>query len=105
MRCSWPVHRCRNPRTAATGHASTGGWRSRCRRYLSAMSDVVALATELLSLDSTTGRERDAVDFVARWLVAREWNVTLQEVEPGRSNVWATRRGGGVTLSTHLDTV
>lgn len=69
------------------------------------MTDVVALATELLSLDSTTGRERDAVDFVARWLVAREWNVTLQEVEPGRSNVWATRRGGGVTLSTHLDTV
>lgn len=69
------------------------------------MSDVVALATELLSLESTTGRERDAVDFVARWLVGRGWNVTLQEVETGRSNVWATRRGGGVTLSTHLDTV
>ena len=69
------------------------------------MSDVIALATELLSLESTTGRERDAVDFVARWLVARGWNVTLQEVEPGRSNVWATRQGGGVTLSTHLDTV
>jgi acetylornithine deacetylase len=69
------------------------------------MSDVVALATELLSLDSTTGRERDAVDAVARWLVGRGWNVTLQEVELGRSNVWATRRGGGVTLSTHLDTV
>ncbi len=69
------------------------------------MTDVVALATELLSLESTTGRERDAVDFVARWLVARGWNVTLQEVEPGRSNVWATRHGGGVTLSTHLDTV
>ena len=69
------------------------------------MSDVVALATELLSLDSTTGRERESVDLVARWLVARGWNVTLQEVETGRSNVWATRRGGGVTLSTHLDTV
>ncbi|WP_396201098.1 M20/M25/M40 family metallo-hydrolase [Gemmatimonas sp.] len=69
------------------------------------MSDVVNLATELLSVESTTGRERDAVDLVARWLVARGWNVSLQEVEPGRSNVWATRRGGGVTLSTHLDTV
>ena len=69
------------------------------------MSDVVTLATELLSVESTTGRERDAVDLVARWLVARGWNVSLQEVEPGRSNVWATRRGGGVTLSTHLDTV
>lgn len=69
------------------------------------MSDVVTLATELLSVESTTGRERDAVDLVARWLVAHGWNVSLQEVEPGRSNVWATRRGGGVTLSTHLDTV
>ena len=69
------------------------------------MSDVVTLATELLSAESTTGRERDAVDLVARWLIARGWDVSLQEVEPGRSNVWATRRGGGVTLSTHLDTV
>ncbi|WP_411282570.1 M20/M25/M40 family metallo-hydrolase [Gemmatimonas sp.] len=69
------------------------------------MSDVVTLATELLSVESTTGRERDAVDLAARWLVARGWNVSLQEVEPGRSNVWASRRGGGVTLSTHLDTV
>ncbi|WP_373062301.1 M20/M25/M40 family metallo-hydrolase [Gemmatimonas sp.] len=69
------------------------------------MSDVVTLATELLSVESTTGRERDAVDLVARWLVTHGWNVSLQEVEPGRSNVWATRRGFGVTLSTHLDTV
>ena len=69
------------------------------------MSDVVTLATELLSVESTTGRERDAVDLVARWLIARGWDVSLQEVEPERSNVWATRRGGGVTLSTHLDTV
>ncbi|MBP6775280.1 MAG: M20/M25/M40 family metallo-hydrolase, partial [Gemmatimonadaceae bacterium] len=69
------------------------------------MSDVVALASELLSLESTTGREKDAVDFVARWLITRGWNVSLQEVETHRSNIWATRRGGGVTLSTHLDTV
>lgn len=73
--------------------------------YFSPMSDVVALASELLTHDSTTGNERDAVEFVARWLISREWNVTLQEVESHRSNVWATRRGGGVTLSTHLDTV
>ena len=70
-----------------------------------AMTDVVALATELLSIESTPGREKDAVDAVARWLVSHGWNVSLQEVEPGRSNVWGTRRGGGVTLSTHLDTV
>jgi acetylornithine deacetylase len=37
--------------------------------------------------------------------VGRGWNVTLQEVSRGRANVWASRSGGGVTLSTHLDTV
>jgi acetylornithine deacetylase len=69
------------------------------------MTDVVAIAAELVSIQSPTGREGKAVDFVARWLVARGWNVTVQEVTPGRGNVWASRRGGGVTLSTHLDTV
>lgn len=69
------------------------------------MTDVVALATELLAIPSTTRDEGATVDFVARWLVARDWNVTVQEVSPGRGNVWASRKGGGVTLSTHLDTV
>jgi acetylornithine deacetylase len=69
------------------------------------MTDVVALAAELLAIQSTSGAESGAVDFVSRWLVARGWNVELQEVAPGRANVWATRSGNGVTLSTHLDTV
>ena len=69
------------------------------------MADVVTLAAELLAIPSPTKDEAKAVDFVARWLIARDWNVTLQEVTPGRANVWATRKGGGVTLSTHLDTV
>lgn len=69
------------------------------------MTDVVSLAAELLAIQSTTGSETGAVDFVSRWLVARGWNVTLQEVTRGRANVWASRSGGGVTFSTHLDTV
>lgn len=69
------------------------------------MVDVVALAAELLAIESSSGNEGRIVDFVARWLVARGWNVTVQEVTPGRGNVWASRAGGGVTLSTHLDTV
>ena len=44
------------------------------------MTDVVALAAELLTIDSSTGAESGAVDFVSNWLVARGWNVTLQEV-------------------------
>lgn len=69
------------------------------------MTDVVSLAAELLSIQSTTGSEGTTVDFVSRWLVGRGWNVTLQEVSQGRANVWASRSGGGVTFSTHLDTV
>lgn len=69
------------------------------------MTDVVALAAELLAIDSTSDREGDLVDFVSGRLVSQGWNVTIQEVTPGRGNVWASRTGGGVTLSTHLDTV
>lgn len=69
------------------------------------MTDVVALAAELLAIQSFTRDEGAAIDFVARWLVTRGWNVSIQEVSPGRGNVWASRTGGGVTLSTHLDTV
>ena len=69
------------------------------------MTDVVALAAELLAIQSPTGGEERIVDFVARRLVARGWSVTVQEVTPGRGNVWASRVGGVVTLSTHLDTV
>ncbi|MGQ0640076.1 MAG: M20/M25/M40 family metallo-hydrolase [Gemmatimonadaceae bacterium] len=71
------------------------------------MVDVVALTADLLSIDSPTSHEEKAVDYVSRWLIARGWNVTVQEVAPGkgRGNVWASRAGGGVTLSTHIDTV
>ncbi len=69
------------------------------------MTDVVALAAELLAIESTSGGEAGIVDLVSRWLVARGWNVTLQEVSRGRANVWASRAGHGVTLSSHLDTV
>jgi acetylornithine deacetylase len=69
------------------------------------MTDVVALAAELLAIPSTTRDEGRVVDFVSRGLVARGWDVTVQEVTPGRGNVWASRKGGGVTFSTHLDTV
>jgi acetylornithine deacetylase len=69
------------------------------------MTDVVALAAELLAIHSPSGGEGPAIDFVATRLLARGWSVHVQEVTPGRGNVWATRSGGGVTLSTHLDTV
>jgi len=69
------------------------------------MTDVVALALEMLAIPSTTREEGRVVDFLARRLIAAGWDVTVQEVSAGRGNVWASRKGGGVTLSTHLDTV
>ncbi|HKS04733.1 MAG TPA: M20/M25/M40 family metallo-hydrolase [Gemmatimonadaceae bacterium] len=69
------------------------------------MTDVVALAAELLAIPSSTYDEGPIVNFVSRRLIARGWNVSLQEVTPGRANIWATRGGGVVTMSTHLDTV
>src|SRR2546423_8057758 len=71
------------------------------------MNDVLSLAAELLAIQPTTGNETAVVDYVSRWLVARGWNVTLQEVTRGRANIWGSRSGSedGLTLSTHLDTV
>lgn len=69
------------------------------------MTDVVALAAELLAIPSQSGEEKRVVDFVSRWLIARGWNVTVQSVSQGRGNIWASRAGKGVTFSTHLDTV
>src|SRR5258708_3915666 len=62
---------------------------------------------EWTAMESTRGSEGGVVDYVPRWLVARGWNVTPREVTRGRANIWASRWGGegGVTFSTHLDTV
>lgn len=69
------------------------------------MTDVVTLAAELLAIPSLSGNEKAVVDFVSKWLVTRGWNVTVQEVSKGRGNIWASKSGGGVAFSTHLDTV
>ena len=71
------------------------------------MLDVVALAEELIDIPSVSGDEGPVMDHVVSLLGGRGWTVRTQEVTPGRNNVWASRAGGdgGVTLSTHLDTV
>ena len=66
------------------------------------MPDVVALAEALIAQPSLTGAEAPAVDLAARWLSERGWLVTLQELSPGRANIWASHGHGAVTLSTHL---
>lgn len=67
--------------------------------------DVADLAGRLIAIPSVSGHEHGITDYVSRLLSGRGWRVTHQEVAGGRSNLWATRSGGVVTLSTHLDTV
>jgi acetylornithine deacetylase len=68
--------------------------------------DVVALTRALADLDSTTGKEAEAGQLLARLLEERGYRVTRQPVSKGRFNVFATL--GDVTrvvMSTHYDCV
>ncbi|MFN2566059.1 MAG: M20/M25/M40 family metallo-hydrolase [Gemmatimonadaceae bacterium] len=70
------------------------------------VSDVVALAVQLMEIESISGREGALVGFVSELLSSRGWRVARIPVAADRDNVFATRRDGPyVTLSTHLDTV
>lgn len=67
--------------------------------------DPIALTLDLLAIDSTTGREGEAGRFLGDLLRRQGYEVTLQEVTPGRWNVYAHRGRPAVVLSTHMDTV
>jgi acetylornithine deacetylase len=67
--------------------------------------ETLAFARALIDIDSTTGREREAGNFLARELRARGWQVTEQPLERGCANVVATLDPPVVVLSTHYDCV
>ena len=68
--------------------------------------DIVELTVELMSIDSTSGRETAAMEWLDRYLAARGWGVTRIPVSGGRFDVFATSGEKPlVTLSTHIDTV
>ena len=61
-----------------------------------------------IDVASVTGDEGDYADLLARHLTGLGFDVELQELEPGRSNVLARAADGGeprVVFCTHLDTV
>ena len=66
----------------------------------------IRLTRELIDIDSTTGREAAAGEFIASSLEKLGWNVERQAVVDGRSNVIA-RTGVAplVVFSTHFDCV
>lgn len=68
--------------------------------------DPVAVATDLMRIDSTSGREGAVIDFAHGLLEARGWRVRRIPVSAGRDDLHATSVDAPlVTLSTHLDTV
>ena len=67
--------------------------------------NLVALARTLVDIDSTTGREGDAVRWLAAYLRERGFAVTLQPVSDDRANLLATLDAPSVIFSTHTDCV
>jgi acetylornithine deacetylase len=67
--------------------------------------DPIAFARALINIDSTTGREADAGQWLARELRALGYNVVEQPIARGCSNVIATLDPPLVVLSTHYDCV
>jgi acetylornithine deacetylase len=65
----------------------------------------VRLTRELVDIDSTTGREGEAGEWIARCLEGFGYDVTRQPVSDGRVNVIGLRREPRVVLSTHFDCV
>jgi acetylornithine deacetylase len=59
-----------------------------------------------MSIDSTSGRERDVVDWLDRHLGERGWHTRRIRVDDRRDDLFiAAHDAPTVTLSTHLDTV
>ncbi len=74
--------------------------------------DPLELTRKLVQVESPTGSEGPAVDLMHRELESLGWNVTRQEVTPGRDNLFALpahlrlgTRDLRLVFSTHLDCV
>jgi acetylornithine deacetylase len=68
--------------------------------------DAADLAVQLMSIDSTSGREGPAIEWLEALLRGRGWRTQLIPVTPGRHDLFAADSEAPiVTFSTHLDTV
>lgn len=65
----------------------------------------VALARELIDIDSTTGSEGEAAAFLAAYLRGRGYSVLEQPLGEGRANVLAAAGEPQLVFSTHIDCV
>ena len=69
------------------------------------MTDPFELIRRLVAVESPTGSEAPATNLLAEHLGALGYRVELQEVSPGRQNIYAYREPPHLVFSTHLDTV
>jgi acetylornithine deacetylase len=68
--------------------------------------NLVEFTRRLIDIPSISGAELEVGNFIAEHLTQIGYNVELQEVQPGRSNVIATTNAQPqIVLSTHMDTV
>lgn len=69
----------------------------------------VRLTLDLCKIDSTTGNEKAAIDFLEDYLTKAGWKTARQPVGPekGRDNLWAfsEEKHPDIIFCTHLDTV
>eukprot|EP00736_Rhodelphis_marinus_P009312 Rmarinus@m.535 len=68
---------------------------------------VVNLLVDMMNIESISGNEYEIGEYLHEYFNARGWTVERQEVEAGRSNVfaYAGERTCPVLLSSHIDTV
>jgi len=69
------------------------------------LTDVVRVTSELVDIDSTTGREGDVVLWAATMLSQAGYEVVQQVVQDSRRNLYAAFGQADVVFSTHLDCV
>lgn len=67
--------------------------------------DPIELTRALVALETPTGGEGPATDYLAQTLTRAGYRIVRQPVSPGRDNLYAYRDKPTVVFSTHLDTV
>jgi len=67
--------------------------------------DALELTRALVALETPTGAEGPATDFLADTLGHAGYRIVRQPVSPGRHNLYAYREPPALVFSTHLDTV
>ena len=67
--------------------------------------DVLELTRALVALETPTGAEQPAIEFLDGALRRAGYRTARQQVSPGRDNLYAYRESPEVVFSTHVDTV